>query len=250
MSAQEFEFEYHLLNNIYISSGDYTGYGSPFVGGFFTMSHQHMGKLPLDGWKIHVSIDDEGGEGSANIANAWRIAAEILMSADVYCFKIVTSANIPLRDKIVKENEQKVSQRGKQITIYSGATPDKDWQNILQRITDGFVEHNIQPSYLPQSDNPIKGSPYFSYRHERLGNRVEFNVPPGEEDPYVHTVDLTLPQGVNITRKQWPVPVVVQDIQIPEEQLHPDNEMPAVVQPDPADEDESSGRSFCCGCRR
>ncbi len=245
MAAQEFEFEYNQLD-IHVDGENYAGYQWR---GFFNMNPKNVPKRNTDGWKIHVSIDDE--EDDDNLATAWRIVAEELMQENIYGFKIVTAENLPLRDKTLRENGQRVSQRAKQITIYSGVDVDrdKDWQHILQNITDRLVARGIRPSYLPQSDNPIRGSPYFSYRHQRLGNRVEFNVPVGEIDPYADIV-LNLPQEVNIERKQWtvpvPAPVVVQGIQIQMDEEQPSQEPEAPA--DPAD--EGRGSFYCCGCGR
>lgn len=251
MAAQEFEFEYEeQATRMHIASGNYAGYYARE--GFFIMNRQNVvGKHNTDGWKIHVSIDDE--EDDNNLATAWRIVAEELIREEIYAFKIIGIAKLPMKDIFIDEKGRRVnpndnsaiSQRAKQITIYSGVDLDRDknWQHVLQNITDRLVASGIRPSYLPQSDKEITGSPYFSYRHERLGDRVEFNVPDGEEDPYAD-IALELPEESNIKRKQWivpvPEPVVVEGIEIDEEQP----KAPA----DPADEGRES--SYCCGCWR
>lgn len=228
------DFEYNRFKKIkYIDDGNYTAY---YAKGFITLINNHVHyDGSLDHWKFHISIDDE--QEGENLAIAWRIVAEILMERDIYCFKIIDPSKPPMIKATVEENGQTISQGGKQITIYSGIPPEqsKDWQRILQEITDRFVETNVCPSYLPISDLSIQGSPYFSYRHE-LGSRLKFSIPDDDEDPYANIV-LALPLEVNIERKQWPE--VKQGIQI------------AVVQPHhPANEEEYiEERASCCGCR-
>ncbi len=241
------DFEYDLLNeNGFGRDARYFAY---YAEKFFVMTNMHIeygGNFNC--WKIHVSVDDEGEEGRANLTLAWGIVAEVLMEMDVYSFKIIAARYLPMKNRMAEENGQTVSEGGKQITIYSGIAIEqgKNWQGILQEITNRLAANNIRPSYLPNGDNAIAGSPYFSYRHER-GSRLEFSIPAGEADPYTDIV-LNLPQAANIQRKQWAN--VNPDIQIAVAQHHPENEMAVAIvqpQPDPADEDNEG--SFCCRCR-
>lgn len=252
MAAQGFEFEHErLVRGTYIGNGNYAGC---YIDGFFNVNIGGRGKKNTDGWKIHVSIDDEGEEGATNLAAAWRIVAEELMREEIYAFKIIGADRLPMRDETIKENEQEVSQRAKQITIYSNVDQDKDWRHILQNITDNFIDNGVRPSYLPQGDKAFSGNrfpedtnPYFSYSYRtKQGNRAEFSPPAGEADPYADIV-LNLPQAVNIERKQWVV--IEPNNQTAIEPPHY-NEMHVAIdqpQPDPADEDKEG--SYCCGCR-
>ena len=106
------------------------------------------------------------------------------MREEIYTFKIIGADRLPMRDETIQENEQEVSQRAKQITIYSNVHQDKDWRRILQNITDNFLDNGICPSYLPQGDRAFSGSrfpgdtsPYFSYSYRtKQGNRAEFRA--------------------------------------------------------------------------
>ena len=247
MAAQEFEFEYDQLSG-YAAGQNYAGYYD-IRSGFFIMNRQNVGRHNTDGWKIHVSIDDEGVDGITNLANAWRIVAEELMQNDIYGFKIIGSEHLPLRDKTITEHGQRVSQRAKQITIYSGVDldRDKDWQTILQNITNRLTRSEIRPSYLPQGDHDISGNPYFSYsyRPKEGGNRAEFSHSVDEVDPYA-TIVLTFPP--NIERKQWhavnlAVPTAV-------EQPNSESEIAVVVTYHQVTEEEYIEEiTSCCGCR-
>ncbi|OGT21661.1 MAG: hypothetical protein A3C55_01945 [Gammaproteobacteria bacterium RIFCSPHIGHO2_02_FULL_42_13] len=158
--------------------------------GFFTVVSEYYillgyddreGLLPKEqlpkrtnaGWKFHVSVDDmvEG-----NLAKAWNIIVDVLIDNKIYQSKVLRR-NIHLSDGDLKESDKdlRFAERGKQIVIYAYDDElKKPWDEILQKIAQGLVDADIQPSYPPPYDRPVSGSYYISYRNDANGAGAKY----------------------------------------------------------------------------
>ncbi|HVY53223.1 MAG TPA: hypothetical protein VHA13_01750 [Gammaproteobacteria bacterium] len=103
------------------------------------------------GWKAHISVDDSDIE---NLARAWDAIKDIFIDE-----KLVTKVVIPnagfYKDPV---------QFGKQITIYCHATPERDWQDVFNRIENALAIEDIKTNGFSPSDKAIIGSKFISYR--------------------------------------------------------------------------------------
>lgn len=121
------------------------------------------------GWKFHVSIDDTDPE---NIKNGWNLVKEILIRERVYTSKVVPRGYQMAETQRV----EKGIQRGKQITIYTAQHLDRQleaWSRLVNEITRVLAEKGIAPSHRPESDEPIEGSNYVSFRCDGYYDDIE-----------------------------------------------------------------------------
>jgi len=113
------------------------------------------------GLKFHVSLPEKDAE---KYNFGWDIITNILMKQSILAFKIVKPG--------VKMSDDP-TQRGKEITIYADANPEKsiaDWTNILTEITRQLTQNGVSPGYRPpgtdeKKEGYIQGSNYVSYRY-------------------------------------------------------------------------------------
>jgi hypothetical protein len=166
------------------------------------------------GWKFHVSIDDTDPN---NIEKGWNLVKEILIRERVYTSKVVAKGRQMAETQVL----EKGSQRGKQITIYTTHHPDRRldaWSKLVSEITRVLAENEIAPSHSPESDEPIEGSNYVSFRsdgyyNDKHNENVEFNrvedwrdqlriIYPGEFDQFKAAIQINPPvhnQKPNLT---------------------------------------------------
>ena len=95
----------------------------------------------------------------------WNIVKRILIDNQVASFKVICAG---------KKMSEIEGQAGKDITIYAYQNPDKtikDWEKIIQEITEKLVNAGINPGYKVEDNKnkfelAIKGSQYVYYRYE------------------------------------------------------------------------------------
>ncbi len=120
------------------------------------------------GLKFHISLPEQN-ENMRKIG--WKVIKDILIEKQITEFKILKKG-----EKMSKDEEQ----RGKDVTIYANLNPDlrtKDWQALLQQITQELVKAGVSPGYrCPDDKNkpekPVQGSNYITYRyHDESSSR-------------------------------------------------------------------------------
>jgi hypothetical protein len=126
-----------------------------------------FGKCDL---KFHISLPENDRE---LYAQGWDIAKDVLIEEDVLFFKVAHEKSRMSQSKI--PDEEKGSQRGKDITIYTGCNPEfssQDWLRVIKRVTVALAAANIPPGYETikkggRADESMKANPYCSYRYEK-----------------------------------------------------------------------------------
>lgn len=165
-----------------ISEGDFISVleaGHPFIlFGLNRNAIQEQDTVILNrryGWKFHISIDDEDPE---NITSGWNLVKDLLIDNRVYRSKVVSKGH-HMSYEVIGDGEFG-EQRGKQITIYTSYQPDKPleyWNLLVLDITQILAENSIKPSYRPESDIPVEGSHYVSYRCDGVDDIRGQNMP-------------------------------------------------------------------------
>ena len=152
----------------------------------------HYRKEVNNGWKFHVSLDDED---FANVARGWDIIKDVLIKHMVATFKVVREGQ--------RIADLSPKQRGKQITIYQFRDPRFNWQEIIAEITRTLTKERIKPGYAPPSDNPVPGTNYVYYRTDLSadGKYLGGGEVPGEKDPNVEKFQIEVKGQLPV--KEW-----------------------------------------------
>jgi hypothetical protein len=158
---QNKQFDYCNVSNRVIKNETHFAYRSK--GGYISLRTFECEKRLKNepnppGWKLHISIDDEND----NMERAWNTAVYILIHHNVSFAKFILITS----EKDKKEREYEC---GRHFTIYVEQNPEKtrdDWQNIINDITEAFVQNNIKPGYRNIICRQIPGSSFFYYRND------------------------------------------------------------------------------------
>jgi len=177
-------FQYARLGNIQILEP----YTSAQMDSFYTLN-RNQDNIPVQladdrtttirqgvmkGYKIHVAIDDSDPN---NIATGWNALLNVLLKYQIIATKVITTNT---KQKLVDNREQ----RGKQITIYAcfNYSTGVNWSEFCQTIEQVLVDAKITPAPFSNSDTPIKGSKYLSYRSDLGDKRYQFSFEPTADE--------------------------------------------------------------------
>ena len=154
-----------------IACQDYEAFHERFLGDGFIMMQDtrpaideatRQARNVRKGYKLHISLKDDR---DGNLERGWDIIVAELIRHRVCFFKIIAD---DMRAQLAADEEQ----RGKAITIYAfreiRSTPA--WQQLIQDITQALANEGVIPGALPDSDEPIPGCNYVSYRNDGRQN--------------------------------------------------------------------------------
>ncbi len=115
------------------------------------------------GWKLHISVKYE------DVARSFDLIAPVLYK-NFFKFKVIQGASAPPHFFAVSVPPRLF--KGAQFTIAltedENDKPDVEILPIIEEITQILQENNIDPGICPDSDAPLKDSPYFSIRNSCL----------------------------------------------------------------------------------
>jgi hypothetical protein len=135
-----------------------------------------------DGIKFHISVANI----EDNIERGWNIVLKHIIKNNIVNCKVIRDH---LRSKMMIDKKQV----GKEITVYIYKNIEKsvkDWEKIIQEITEDLAKNKIIPGPMAGSDNSIKGCNYISYRgYKASTQQFEFSSDSEETSPGVPKLD-------------------------------------------------------------